>query len=272
MLNEILEMVFVRNEFGKGETMIRLENISLKLGEGKEQVEILKNISLTFETGKLYVITGPNGGGKTSVAKVIMGIYQPESGKIYYDGSDITQLSITERAKKGIHYAFQTPPRFKGIDIHWLLRLAGPDAGDARIRAHLRQIGLCPEDYLNRVADSGLSGGEMKRVEVASALMDSTRVAILDEPEAGVDLWGFDEMLKMVLRTHSQAKDRTTIIISHSEKFLEAADEIIVMAQGQVQEKGKMAEIRSLIDEGIHCRWRKVCMGGDDEDAVQCAR
>jgi Fe-S cluster assembly ATP-binding protein len=250
--------------------MIRLENISLKLGEVKEQFEILRNISLTFESGKLYVITGPNGGGKTSVAKVIMGIYQPASGKIYYDGEEITALSITERAQKGIRYAFQTPPRFKGIDIHQFLRLASPEAGESQIRFHMRQIGLCPEDYLNRLADSGLSGGEMKRVEVATVLLGPTRVAILDEPEAGVDLWGFDEMLKMILRSHSQVKERTTIIISHSEKFLEAADEIIIMAQGQVQAKGKIAEIRPFIEEGIHCRWRKVCMEGDKADAVQC--
>jgi Fe-S cluster assembly ATP-binding protein len=252
--------------------MIRLENIKLSLGVGKEQFEILKNISLTFETGKLYVITGPNGGGKTSIAKVIMGIYQPGSGRIYDDGEEITALSITERAKKGIRYAFQTPPRFKGIDIHEFLRIASPETLEPQIRSHMRQIGLCPEDYLDRLADSGLSGGEMKRVEVASVLLGPTRVAILDEPEAGVDLWGFDEMLKMVLRSHSQTKERTTIIISHSEKFLEAADQIIIMAQGQVQEKGKMAEIRPLIEEGIHCRWQKVCMEGDDADAAQCNR
>ena len=252
--------------------MIQLENISLRLGEAKEQFEILKNISLTFESGKLYVITGPNGGGKTSVAKVVMGIYQPSAGKIYYNGEELTTLSITERAKRGIRYAFQTPPRFKGIDINQFLRLASPETLEPQIRSHMRQIGLCPEDYLERLADSGLSGGEMKRVEVASVLLEPTRVAILDEPEAGVDLWGFDEMLKMVLRAHGRANDRTTIIISHSEKFLEAADEIIVLAQGQVQEKGKMAEIRPLIEEGIHCHWRKICLEGDDTDAAQCDR
>ena len=252
--------------------MIELENISLRLGEGKEQSEILKRISLTFETGKLYVITGPNGGGKTSVAKVIMGIYQPDAGNIYDDGEDITALSITERSKRGIRYAFQAPPRFKGIDIGRFLRLASPASQEPQIRSHMRQIGLCPEDYLGRFADSGLSGGEMKRVEVASVLLGPTRVAILDEPEAGVDLWGFDEMLKMVLRSHAQTQERTTIIISHSEKFLEAADEIIVMAQGQVQERGKMAQIRPFIEAGIHCRWRKMCAEGEDLDAAQCSR
>jgi Fe-S cluster assembly ATP-binding protein len=252
--------------------MIQLENISLRRGEGPEQLAILKNISLTFENGKLYVITGPNGGGKTSVAKVMMGIYRPASGKIYDDGEDITQLSIVERAKRGIRYAFQTPPRFKGITIDRFLRLASPATGEAQIRSHMRQIGLCPQDYLDRSVDSGLSGGEMKRVEVASVLLGPSRVAILDEPEAGVDLWGFDEMLKMVLRSHSQAKESITIIISHSEKFLEAADEIIIMAQGLVQERGKMKEIRPLIAEGIRCRWRKVCMEGDDVDETQCSR
>jgi Fe-S cluster assembly ATP-binding protein len=252
--------------------MIQLKNISLRLGEGPEQLAILTNISLTFENGKLYVITGPNGGGKTSVAKVMMGIYQPASGKVYDDGADITQLSIAERAQRGIRYAFQTPPRFKGIAIDHFLRLSSPETGEAQIYSYMRQIGLCPKDYLDRPVDSGLSGGEMKRVEVASVLLGPSRVAILDEPEAGVDLWGFDEMLRMILRSHSQAKERITIIISHSEKFLEAADEIIIMAQGLVQERGKITKIRPLIDEGIRCRWRKVCMEGDGLDEIQCSR
>jgi Fe-S cluster assembly ATP-binding protein len=252
--------------------VIKLENVYLRLGEEKEQVEILKGISSIFEPGKMYVITGPNGGGKTSIAKVIMGIYKPWSGKVYFDETEITQLSITERANLGIRYAFQNPPRFKGIDVQWFLKLANPTLDENQLRTFMRQIGLCPEEYLGRIADAGLSGGEIKRLEVASVLLSQTKVAILDEPEAGVDLWGFEQMLNMVIRSHSQVKERTTIIISHSERFLEAADEIIIMAKGQIQARGKMDDIRPLLEEGIHCRWRKVCLGEENEDAVKCNR
>lgn len=248
--------------------MIRLEHIALNLGEG---AEILKDVSLEFEKGKLYVITGPNGGGKTSVAKVIMGIYQPSGGRILFDGQDITGSSITERAQQGIRYAFQHPPRFKGIDIKWFLRLADPTAQETQLRNTLRLIGLCPEDYAERIADNSLSGGEMKRLEIASVLLGPTKAAILDEPEAGVDLWGFEQLMDFVIRSHRYTPERTTIIISHSEKFLEAADEIIIIAGGQVQERGKMDTIRPLIEEGIHCRWRKICLEGMESEA-QCTR
>ena len=251
--------------------MLQLEQISLRLNGEKETVEIIRNISLSFESGKMYVITGPNGGGKTSVAKVIMGIYQPWNGKVLLEKQDITKLSISERARLGIRYAFQSPPRFKGIDIGWLLRLASPKTDESSNRSIMRQIGLCPEDYLERMADSGLSGGEMKRLEIASVLLGPTKVAILDEPEAGVDLWGFEQLLNFVIRSHHHAKDRTTILISHSERFLEAADEIIIIANGEVQERGKMDTIRPLIEGGIHCRWRKSCLEGI-EDEAQCYR
>jgi Fe-S cluster assembly ATP-binding protein len=253
-------------------SLISLEHIDLRLNLGPETPEILKDISLDFEKGKLYVITGPNGGGKTSVAKVLMGIFQPTDGAIRMEGEDITGLSITERARRGIRYAFQNPPRFKGMDVGWFLRLAGPTGGEAQLRSIMRRIGLCPEDYLNRMADAGLSGGEMKRLEIASVLLGETKVAILDEPEAGVDLWGFEQLMNLIIHSHVQAKIRTTILISHSEKFLEAADEIIVIADGRVQERGKMADIRPLLEAGIHCQWRKVCLEGDEMDAISCNR
>ena len=248
--------------------MIQLDHIYLNLGNG---VEILKDISLDFEKGKLYVITGPNGGGKTSVAKVMMGIYQPSNGRIYFEGRDVTELSITEKAQLGIRYAFQNPPRFKGIDIKWLLRMADPAIQEIQLRNTMRLIGLCPEDYLERLADAGLSGGEMKRLEIASVLLGRIKVAILDEPEAGVDLWGFEQLLNFVIRSHKHSPDRTTILISHSERFLEAADEIIIIADGTLQERGKIDTIRPLIEEGIHCRWRKICLEGM-EDEAQCSR
>ena len=248
--------------------MIQMEHIALNFGDG---AEILKDISVEFEKGKLYVITGPNGGGKTSVAKVIMGIYPPSAGRILFNGRDITGFSNTERARQGIRYAFQHPPRFKGIDIKWFLRLADPAAQEVQLRNTLRLIGLCPEDYSDRIADNSLSGGEMKRLEIASVLLGPTKVAILDEPEAGVDLWGFEQLMDFVIRSHHHSPERTTIIISHSEKFLEAADEILIIAGGRVQERGKMDRIRPLIEEGIHCRWRKICLEGM-EDEAQCTR
>lgn len=252
--------------------MVTLEKVSLKLGQGREEADILNEISLEFESGKLYVITGPNGGGKTSIAKIIMGIYSPSSGKVLFNGEDITGMNITERGKRGIRYAFQNPPRFKGIGIERLLRLANPNVNTNELRSILVQIGLCPEDYLERMADNALSGGEMKRLEVASVLLSQTKAAILDEPEAGVDLWGFEQLLNLVIYSHRQAEERTTIIISHSERFLAAADEIIVVAEGKIQERGKMETIRSLIEEGIHCRWRNLCLGEEENNAAKCSR
>ena len=252
--------------------MLSLKNINLKLGQGREETDILRNISLDFESGKLYVITGPNGGGKTSIARLIMGIYRPSAGKIFLDNEDITNLSITNRGKLGIRYAFQNPPRFKGIEVERLLKLANPDINTKELRATMVKIGLCPEDYLGRMADNSLSGGEMKRLEVATVLLSRTKVAILDEPEAGVDLWGFEQLLNLVIFSHRQSEGRTSIIISHNEKFLEAADEIIIVADGTIQQRGKMDAIRPLIDKGMQCRWRKMCLGEEENYATQCSR
>lgn len=252
--------------------MLSLRNIDLKLGQGQEKTDILRDISLNFESGKLYVITGPNGGGKTSIAKLIMGIYQPSGGNIFLDGEEITNLSITDRGKLGVRYAFQNPPRFKGIEVERLLKLANPNVNTKELRSTMVKIGLCPEDYLRRMADNSLSGGEMKRLEVATVLLSRTKVAILDEPEAGVDLWGFEQLLNLVIYSHHQSEGRTSIIISHNEKFLEAADEIIVVADGTIQERGKMETIRPLINEGVQCRWRKMCLGEEDNYATQCSR
>lgn len=249
-----------------------LEGVSLGFGEGLDSKNILKNISLNFEPGKMYVVTGPNGGGKTSLAKVLMGIYPVQQGRISLDEQDITQLTIAERARLGIRYAFQNPPRFKGIDVEWFLKLAAPEIDEKRMMKLLRQTGLCPEDYMKRMVDTTLSGGEMKRLEVASVLLGSTKVVILDEPEAGVDLWSFEQLLQLVILAHKRNKGRITIIISHSEKFLEQADEIIVMANGGVQERGTMSNIRPLIEKGINCRWRKICVGGELDEESQCHR
>jgi Fe-S cluster assembly ATP-binding protein len=198
-----------------------------------------------------------------------MGIFQPSVGRILLDNEDITGLNISERAKRGIRYAFQNPPRFKGIDIGWYLRLSRPDITENQIRSVLAKIGLCPENYFGRMVDSSLSGGEMKRLEVASVLLGQTKVAVLDEPEAGVDLWSFEQLRDFVVNSHRRSEERTTIIISHNERFLEVADEIIVVAGGCVQERGPMEKIRPLIEEGINCRWSNVCLGEENACAVQ---
>jgi Fe-S cluster assembly ATP-binding protein len=258
------KIVEITESIGGG-CMLVLDKILFNINEGKEEIGILNNISLEFEPGKMYVVTGPNGGGKTSIAKVIMGIYQPTAGRIYLDNDDITLTSIAERAQRGIRYAFQNPPRFKGIDIEWFLRLARPELEPEKIRSVLAKIGLCPETYLGRMADATLSGGEMKRLEIASVIIGETKVAVLDEPEAGVDLWGFEQLRDLIVHSHRRAENRITIIISHHERFLEAADEIIVVAGGVVQERGRMDKIRPLIAEGANCRWRQICLGEEAE-------
>ncbi len=170
--------------------MLKMDNISMKVnGDDGHDREIIHDLNLEFEAGKLYAVTGPNGGGKTSIAKIIMGIFKPHSGKIYLDGEDISELSISERAKRGIVYAFQQPPRFKGISIEEMIKIARPGIDNMAIRATMRDVGLCPEDYLGRDVGQGLGGGEVKRVEIAQVLARDAVVTIFDEPEAGVDLW-----------------------------------------------------------------------------------
>lgn len=241
--------------------MLKLQNVFLDVFDGDEKTSILKDISIEFESGKVYVITGPNGGGKTSLARLIMGLYKTASGTLTLDGENITDLAIDERAKRGVRYAFQNPPRFKGITVHEFLKMAHPNIDEVGLHSMLAQIGLCPELYLGRAVDAKLSGGEMKRIEVASALQPDTKIAILDEPEAGVDLWGFEQMREFVSRSCKMASQRTTLIISHNERFLEMADEIIVVADGVIQERGKLDKIKSLIDAGSNCQWRKICPG-----------
>jgi len=257
----------------EGANMLRLQNISVQVTTENEPLAILRDVNLEFKPGCFYAITGPNGGGKTTVARAIAGIIPVSNGRILLDGEDITSLNITERARLGIRYAFQNPPRFKGIEVSTFLRLAAGDDTEAKtLRRTLRQVGLCPEEYLHRMVDTGLSGGEMKRLEVASALLGAKRVVILDEPEAGVDLWGFEELVRVVSQSHREHPDRITIVISHSERFITQADELIVMAEGQVQSQGRLADVRTTLMEELNCRWRKQCQLEEDEDAVECHR
>ena len=220
--------------------MLELQNIKWKVSDG---TEIIKNINVEIPTGKLVVITGPNGGGKTSLAKLIAGLEKPTSGSIILDGEDITSLDITERANKGISYAFQQPVRFKGITVRDLLELAaGKKIEEKEICSLLGKVGLCTRDYIDREVNSSLSGGEIKRIEIATVLARNTKLTIFDEPEAGIELWSFNELIDSFVEIKENYAG-TLLIISHQERILNIADEIIVIANGVVKDIGKKEEI-----------------------------
>ena len=220
--------------------MLELQNIKWKVSDG---TDIIKNINLEIPSGKLVVITGPNGGGKTSLAKLIAGLEEPTSGNIILDGEDITSLDITERANKGISYAFQQPVRFKGITVRDLLELAaGKKIEEKEICSLLGKVGLCTHDYIDREVNSSLSGGEIKRIEIATVLARNTKLTIFDEPEAGIDLWSFNELIDAFVEIKENYAG-TLLIISHQERILNIADEIVVIANGVVKNIGKKEEI-----------------------------
>lgn len=223
--------------------MLTLENISFDVADAKGEKGIIKNLSLTIEEGKFVVITGPNGGGKSTLAKLIAGIEKPTSGRIYFDGEEITEKTITDRANMGISYAFQQPVRFKGIQVLDLLRLASKtnlSAADAC--QYLSEVGLCAKDYINREVNASLSGGELKRIEIATVLARSSRLSVFDEPEAGIDLWSFQNLIQVFERMREITKG-SILIISHQERILNIADEIVVIADGQITKRGSRDEI-----------------------------
>ena len=223
--------------------MLELQNLSFGVEAGQGKKEILKDISLTVGDNKFVVITGPNGGGKSTLAKVIMGIEQPTSGKILLDGVDITNKSITERANMGISFAFQQPVRFKGVHVLDLIRLAAKkqlSAADAC--QYLSEVGLCAKDYINREVDGSLSGGELKRIEIATVLARGTKVSVFDEPEAGIDLWSFQNLIQ-VFENMREKTHGSILIISHQERILDIADEIVVISDGKVFKQGTRDEI-----------------------------
>ena len=220
--------------------MLELRNIKWKVADG---TEIIKNITTKIPSGKLVVITGPNGGGKTSLAKLIAGLEFPTDGQIILDGEDITSLDITERANKGISYAFQQPVRFKGITVRDLLELAsGKKLETDEICSLLGKVGLCTHDYIDREVNSSLSGGEIKRIEIATVLARNTKLTIFDEPEAGIDLWSFNELIDAFIEIKENYSG-TLLIISHQERILNIADEIIVIADGTIKNIGTKDEI-----------------------------
>ena len=240
--------------------MLELRNVSWQVPDVDEQLDIINDINLTLEDNRFYVITGPNGGGKSTLAKLMMGILKPTSGQILFNGRDITDLSLTERAQLKIGYAFQAPPVFKGIKVQELLRLA---AGDRPINAMqlLFDVGLCAGEYINREMDSGLSGGELKRIEIATILARELDLALFDEPEAGIDLWSFQRLAETFERMHRE-KDMTLLIISHQERIMQLADEIIVIDGGRIREVSDKGEFLRRLAVKADCGCGETCERG----------
>ena len=234
--------------------MLELRNVSYVVkDENGQDKEIIKNVSLNIDE-RFVAITGPNGGGKSTLAKIIAGIYQPTSGQILFDGEDITNMSITDRAKKGISFAFQQPVRFKGLTVKDLITLAaGKPISVTEACNYLSEVGLCARDYINREVNASLSGGELKRIEIALIIARSTKLSVFDEPEAGIDLWSFNNLIKVFERMHEKTQG-SILIISHQERILNIADRIIVIADGEIRESGTKDEIMpSVLGSGAPC-------------------
>ncbi len=222
--------------------MLELKNVSYTAVDGDERRDILSDVSLVIDD-RMTAITGPNGGGKSTLAKVVAGIYKPTAGRILLDGTDITDLSITERARLGISYAFQAPVRFKGITVRDLITLAaGREISVSEACEYLSEVGLCARDYINREVNASLSGGELKRIEIATVLARGAAFTVFDEPEAGIDLWSFQNLIRVFEKMVERVQGGI-LIISHQERILNIADRIVVLADGRVRESGTPAEI-----------------------------
>ncbi len=233
--------------------MLELRHLQYSVASPEGTNDIIRDVSLTLEDGKLLVLTGPNGGGKTTLAKLIMGLLVPTAGQILWNGEDVTGLDLTERAKKGISYGFQQPPRFKGIKVGDLLSIA---SGKKLLRrteacAYLTQVGLCAADYIDRDVDASLSGGEVKRIEIATILARGSGLMILDEPEAGIDLWSFNKLSETFSALHEK-RDATMIIISHQERIISLADEIAVIDHGEITKQGAAADVFPALVAGTY--------------------
>lgn len=223
--------------------MLVLEHLSFEINDDNVHKEIIKDLDMEIQDGKFVVITGPNGSGKSTTAKLIMGIEKATSGRIFLDGEDITEKSITERANLGISFAFQQPVRFKGVRVIDLLRMASKKnltVSDAC--KYLSEVGLCAKDYINREINSGLSGGELKRIEIASVIARESKLAVFDEPEAGIDLWSFNNLIQVFERMRKKTNG-SILVISHQERILNIADEIVVIADGKISKHGTRDEI-----------------------------
>ena len=224
--------------------MLELKNIFFTVNDAGTDVEILRDVNLKIDAQKFIVITGPNGSGKSTLAKIIAGIEKPSSGKIIFNGEDITDKSITERAKLGIGFAFQQPVRFKGLEVFDLLRLAsGKNLTITDACEYLSEVGLCAKDYINREVNASLSGGELKRIEIAMILARKSKLTIFDEPEAGIDIWSFQNLIRIFEKMRREIRNSSIIIISHQERLISIADEIVVLVNGRIQHQGSGKEI-----------------------------
>ncbi|HIT05661.1 MAG TPA: ATP-binding cassette domain-containing protein [Candidatus Scybalocola faecipullorum] len=237
--------------------MLELKDISYDVEDGQEEKGILKHINLKIDD-RFVAITGPNGGGKSTLAKMIAGIIKPSEGRIFFDGEDITDKSITERARMGISFAFQQPVRFKGLTVRDLINMAaGKPISTAKACNYLSEVGLCAKDYIGREINASLSGGELKRIEIAMIIARGTKLSVFDEPEAGIDLWSFQNLIHVFEKLHEQVQG-SIIIISHQERILNIADKIIVIADGEVVRYGKKAEVLPDLLGGLGgCRFYK---------------
>lgn len=234
--------------------MLELKNISFQAEDEGKEIEILRNINLTIED-RFVAVTGPNGSGKSTLAKIVAGILTPTEGQILLDGVDITDKSITERARLGIGFAFQQPVRFKGITVKDLLSIAaGRDTDVSEVCSMLSEVGLCARDYVNREINASLSGGELKRIEIAMLMARRTKVSIFDEPEAGIDLWSFQSLIRVFEKMHREVQG-SILIISHQERILNIADRIVLLADGRIEKVGSRDEVMpALLGSGQPCR------------------
>ena len=234
--------------------MLEFKNVSYVVSDDLETKEIIRDVNLKINDNEFVAITGPNGGGKSTLAKLMMGILTPTSGQILYKGQDITEMSITERAKLGMGFAFQQPVRFKGLSVRDLIDLAaGGELSEDECCTILSKVGLCAREYIDRDVDGSLSGGELKRIEIATILARKSGLMIFDEPEAGIDLWSFNNLIKVFERMHEKTHG-SILIISHQERILNIADRIIVIADGEIRESGTKDEIMpSVLGTGAPC-------------------
>ena len=240
--------------------MLELKNVSFQVDAEGAGKEIVRDISLTVPARKLIVVTGPNGGGKSTLARLIAGIEKPTGGRVFFDGEDITEKGVTERARMGIAYAFQQPVRFKGIRVLDLIRIAaGETMTAAKACEYLAAVGLCARDYVEREVNASLSGGELKRIEIATVLARHAKLSVFDEPEAGIDLWSFRNLIDVFRNMRETIADSSILVISHQERILKIADEIIVIRDGRVEKQGTREEIYP-------------SLGADSAEAPACDR